>query len=389
MKRNILWIMADQFNADCLSAAGHPVVRTPNLDQLAATGVRFEQAYVSYPQCIPSRLSYLRGQYCRTHRQYGFRGVIPHDTPTMFSYFKERGWRTGAFGKFHLAPLGYRFKPDVCNPCVYEDFYTANPPGATYEAYLKANGLSFPTHETAGAPGREKPEQPGPMLAPYPEQSVPFLRCFSALANGSPLVFAMLHAPSHLIEDFMGTGFSEAKRRVPYMDGETVKYTALHFSQQARDFWNPPPELCSSREEWEEPIPEYRPAPYLFASGREYQERLDGTYELLDQSHLLSDLVFDDNITAEHLAPYRVLVLSNSACLSDEQREAIRGFVRGGGTLIATHETSLQDELGHKRDDFGLADVFGVSYRGPVAEGEPCGVSICPSGAATRETPQC
>ena len=227
------------------------------------------------------------------------------------------------------------------------------------------------------------------MLAPYPDQPVPFLRCFSALANASPLVFAMLHAPSHLIEDFMGTGFAEVKRRVPYMDGETVKYTALHFSQQARDFWNPPPVLCSSSEEWEDPIPPgYRPATFLFEGGKEYQERIDGTYELLDQSHLLSDILFDEQLTAEYLAPYRVLVLSNSACLSDEQCEVIRGFVRDGGTLMATHETSLQDGLGHKRDDFGLADVFGVNYKGPVTDGEVCGVIYVPQKPEMDSIPE-
>ena len=54
---NILWIMADPFNADCLSVAGHPQVRTPHLDRLAACGVRFTQGYCQYPQCTPARAS--------------------------------------------------------------------------------------------------------------------------------------------------------------------------------------------------------------------------------------------------------------------------------------------------------------------------------------------
>ena len=59
----------------------------------------------------------------------------------------------------------------------------------------------------------------------------------------------------------------------------------------------------------------------------------------------------------------RVLCLANEACLSDEQAEAIRQYVARGGGLVATHETSLYDEKGERRDEFALADVFGVRFR--------------------------
>lgn len=62
------------------------------------------------------------------------------------------------------------------------------------------------------------------------------------------------------------------------------------------------------------------------------------------------------------LAGFRVLCLANEACMSDEQVERVREFVNHGGGLIATHETSLYDEKGQRRADFGLADVFGVHY---------------------------
>lgn len=60
---------------------------------------------------------------------------------------------------------------------------------------------------------------------------------------------------------------------------------------------------------------------------------------------------------------YQVLVLANVTNLSDTQVEAVREFVRSGGGLIATHETSLADAKGRRRDDFALADVLGVHYR--------------------------
>ena len=66
--RNILFILADQWRADSLSATGHPVVRTPHLDELAQDGVRFAQHYAQASPCGPSRTSILTGMYLQNHR---------------------------------------------------------------------------------------------------------------------------------------------------------------------------------------------------------------------------------------------------------------------------------------------------------------------------------
>jgi type 1 glutamine amidotransferase len=65
----------------------------------------------------------------------------------------------------------------------------------------------------------------------------------------------------------------------------------------------------------------------------------------------------------EHLAGFQVLCLANMTNMSDEQVQAVRRYVRSGGGLIASHETSLYDEKGRRRPDFALADVFGARYR--------------------------
>jgi arylsulfatase A-like enzyme len=65
--RNILFIMCDQLRWDYLSCYGHPHLETPNIDALAARGVRFTRAYVQSPVCGPSRMSFYTGRYVASH----------------------------------------------------------------------------------------------------------------------------------------------------------------------------------------------------------------------------------------------------------------------------------------------------------------------------------
>ena len=66
--KNILFITADQWRAECLSSMGHPVVKTPNLDSLASDGITFTNHYVQCIKCGPSRASMLTGMYLQNHR---------------------------------------------------------------------------------------------------------------------------------------------------------------------------------------------------------------------------------------------------------------------------------------------------------------------------------
>ena len=75
-------------------------------------------------------------------------------------------------------------------------------------------------------------------------------------------------------------------------------------------------------------------------------------------------MVHDRLLDAEHVDPFKTLILPAVAALSDEQCQQLSAFVERGGSLVATYETSLCDEWGARRKDFGLADLFGVSFRG-------------------------
>jgi Hypothetical glycosyl hydrolase 6/Beta-galactosidase trimerisation domain len=91
-----------------------------------------------------------------------------------------------------------------------------------------------------------------------------------------------------------------------------------------------------------------------------------GYYQALIEARIPFEMVHDRLLDAEHLAAFKVLILPNIAALSDQQCGQIRAFVERGGSLVATHETSLYDEWGVRRNDFGLASLFGASYDGAV-----------------------
>ncbi|MBS1872938.1 MAG: beta-galactosidase trimerization domain-containing protein [Acidobacteria bacterium] len=93
---------------------------------------------------------------------------------------------------------------------------------------------------------------------------------------------------------------------------------------------------------------------------------IDGFYQALVESRIPFEMVHDRKLTPDEIGRFDVLILPNIAALSDAQCDQLRAYVRGGGSLIATHETSLYDEWGVRRKDFGLADVFGAAFEGKV-----------------------
>src|SRR5438105_13866288 len=60
---NIVFILMDDMRWDCMSCAGHPFIKTPNMDRLAREGAMFKNFFVTLPLCSPSRASFLTGQY--------------------------------------------------------------------------------------------------------------------------------------------------------------------------------------------------------------------------------------------------------------------------------------------------------------------------------------
>jgi hypothetical protein len=91
-----------------------------------------------------------------------------------------------------------------------------------------------------------------------------------------------------------------------------------------------------------------------------------GWYQALIEARVPFEMVHDRLLDAAHLAPFRTLILPNITALSDAQCGQLREFVARGGGLVATSETSLDDEWGARRADFGLADLLGATWKGPL-----------------------
>ena len=99
---NVLFIICDQMRADALGMLGNPNAKTPNLDRLAAEGVLFDRCKSTNPVCVPSRKSIFTGLYPHHHGSL----TNEHDSflpmqDSMIGYFREKGYKTGYFGKNH------------------------------------------------------------------------------------------------------------------------------------------------------------------------------------------------------------------------------------------------------------------------------------------------
>ena len=101
MPRNILFIMCDQLRADYLSCYGHKTLETPNIDFLAALGVRFDRAYCQAPLCGPSRTSFYTGRYQSSHGVMANQDHTRFDELMLADYLRPSGYRSALVGKTH------------------------------------------------------------------------------------------------------------------------------------------------------------------------------------------------------------------------------------------------------------------------------------------------
>jgi arylsulfatase A-like enzyme len=104
---NFLILIADDAGMD-FGCYGNPYIRTPNIDKLAESGLLFENTFLTSPQCSPSRISILSGQFPHTTRTEDLHTPVPAGIDFITAYLKKEGYFTGSNGKTHWGSNGDR-----------------------------------------------------------------------------------------------------------------------------------------------------------------------------------------------------------------------------------------------------------------------------------------
>jgi N-sulfoglucosamine sulfohydrolase len=168
-KPNVLLIVSED-NGPELGCYGDPFARTPNLDRLAADGVRFDRAFVPYSVCSPSRAAFLTGLYPHQNGQIGLAthkfAMYREDTPNVVTQLKSAGYHTGLIGKLHV-------NPESAFPFDFREI-----PGANFNR--KKSVVDYA--EAAERFFTEAKDEPFFLSVNFPDAHLPFLR----QANGRP-----------------------------------------------------------------------------------------------------------------------------------------------------------------------------------------------------------
>lgn len=101
---NIVFILVDDLRWDDIGVAGHPFVKTPNIDRIGNEGALFRNAFITDPLCSPSRASFLTGQYPHTHgiTDNVNRSAASHQLITFPFLLRQSGYTTAFIGKWHM-----------------------------------------------------------------------------------------------------------------------------------------------------------------------------------------------------------------------------------------------------------------------------------------------
>ncbi|MGI8894674.1 MAG: sulfatase-like hydrolase/transferase [Casimicrobiaceae bacterium] len=99
--QNLLFILSDQHNPQVMGCAGHPMVRTPNIDRLASEGTRFTRAYTPCPICVPARAALATGRYVHEIRFWDNAIAYDGSVRSWAHRLRDAGHRVGAIGKLH------------------------------------------------------------------------------------------------------------------------------------------------------------------------------------------------------------------------------------------------------------------------------------------------
>lgn len=157
---NILVLVADDLGWHDTGAYGNPGIQTPSIDRLARSGLRIEWAFGTTPQCSPSRISILSGDYPHATRTEDLHTPLPDGVRLLPSYLQARGYFTGLMAKTHIGPKGeHQFQ-----------WYSAETATA-FPAFLDSAGIR-PFFLWVGFHDPHRPYHPGAIPHPHSRADV-------------------------------------------------------------------------------------------------------------------------------------------------------------------------------------------------------------------------
>ncbi len=117
---NIVLIMSDQHNANLMGCTGNKIIKTPNLDRLAANGIMFTEAHCPSPLCVPSRMAFMASKYPSEIEVWSNDCVLASDEPTFAHSLTNSGYDTALCGRMHFRGIDqfHGFQERIFDDCV-------------------------------------------------------------------------------------------------------------------------------------------------------------------------------------------------------------------------------------------------------------------------------
>jgi len=203
---NVVFILTDDQRWDQMSCAGHPFLKTPNLDRLAAEGARFANMFVTTSLCSPSRASFLSGLYAHAHGVVNNFTDYPRDLPSFPRRLQQAGYETAYIGKWHMGEKSDQRRPG------FDFWITHTGQGKYYDTTFNVNGRrtvkkGYYTHRVTD------------MAVDWLQQK-----------HGKPFLLILGHKAPH-------TPFTPEKRYVHLFDHVKIEYPATAFALQGKPKW--------------------------------------------------------------------------------------------------------------------------------------------------------
>lgn len=190
---NIVLIFVDDLGYGDLSAYGHPTIHTPRLDQMAQEGIKLTSFYAAASVCTPSRAALMTGRFPIRFGMPGnqgpdSKGGLPASERTLAEALKEQGYRTAAFGKWHLGSTPGFFPTDHGFDEYLGLLYSNDmiPPWVNTERPLHLYRNASPTEE--------QPVDQTTLTKRYTEEAIRFIKA----SEGQPFFVYVPHSMPHL-----------------------------------------------------------------------------------------------------------------------------------------------------------------------------------------------